>query len=223
MTETSGKAVLWDMDGTLIDSAEDHWSAWRDTMTAEGIPITHEQFMVSFGQRNDAVLPAWLGASSTPERVERIGLVKEANYRRRVRQHGTPVIPGAIQLLRRLREQGWLQAIASSAPRLNIDVVLDVLGLAPLFQAVVAAEDVEHGKPDPQVFLTAAARLNVAPSRAVVLEDGRAGLEGARRAGMRSIGLSRDGTALAADLVVRSLEQIPPDAFTKLLGAPLAQ
>jgi beta-phosphoglucomutase len=218
MTETGKNAVLWDMDGTLIDSAADHWAAWCATMSAEGISITYQQFIDTFGLRNDAVLPVWLGASATPERMQQVSHFKEENYRRLIRERGTAVIPGAIPLLQRLHDQGWRQAIASSAPHANVDAVLKSLGLTALFGAVVAAEDVKSGKPDPEIFLTAAARLRVLPSQCVVLEDGRGGLEGARRAGMRSIGLSRDGAALTADLVVRSLDEIPPGAFTQLLS-----
>ena len=75
------RAVLWDMDGTLINSEEFHWISWRDTMASEGIVITHEQFLSSFGQRNDAILPRWLGAAATPERMERIANAKEELYR----------------------------------------------------------------------------------------------------------------------------------------------
>src|SRR5438128_597670 len=69
---SASRAVLWDMDGTLIDSEEFHWISWRDTLANEGIAITHEQFLSSFGQRNDSILPRWLGTAATPERIERI-------------------------------------------------------------------------------------------------------------------------------------------------------
>lgn len=210
-------AVLWDLDGTLVDSEEYHWRAWRDTMAAEGVSITREQFLSSFGQRNDAIVPQWVGADATPERVWRIGEAKEVRYRSLVRREGLSPAPSAAEWVKRLREDGWQQAIASSAPRRNVEVVLEVLGFAGYFQAVVSAEDVQHGKPDPQVFLVAASRLGVPPSRCIVVEDAAAGIEAARRAGMRSIGLSRPGVALTADLVVPSLAALPPDAFRSLL------
>jgi beta-phosphoglucomutase-like phosphatase (HAD superfamily) len=86
------------------------------------------------------------------------------------------------------------------------------------FGATVAAEDVARGKPDPQVFLLAAERLGVPPSHSIVVEDGRAGIEGARRAGMRSVGLARNGGGLAADIVVRSFTDLAGDAFERLLA-----
>lgn len=210
-------AVLWDLDGTLVDSEQLHWRAWRETMEAEGVPISWEQFKATFGQRNDSFVPLWLGPGATPERVARVGEAKEACYRKLVRQLGLTPAPGAIEWVRRLQREGWRQAIASSAPRANVEVMLDALGLRDCFQATVAAEDVTAGKPDPQVFLLAAERLGVPPDRAIVVEDAPAGIEAARRAGMRSIFLSRGGVRAPADLTVSSLAELPADAFAQLL------
>lgn len=211
------RAVLWDMDGTLIDSEEFHWISWRDAMAKEGIAITHEQFLSSFGQRNDSILPRWLGIKATPERVERIANAKEELYRQLIRQHGISPLPGVAHWVRQLHEDGWLQAVASAAPRANIEAVLEALSATNIFQGIVCAEDVHRGKPDPEVYLTAAARVGAPPDRCIVVEDAVAGVEGARRAGMRSIGVSRGGKHLPADIAVRSLDLLKPDAFDKLL------
>jgi beta-phosphoglucomutase len=211
------RAVLWDMDGTLIDSEEFHWISWRDTMANEGIPITHEQFLSSFGQRNDSIIPRWLGTSSTPERMERISDAKEEMYRNLIRKHGMAMLPGVAGWVHRLHEEGWVQAIASAAPRPNIDVVLEALSAGHYFQGIVSAEDVHKGKPDPEVYLIAASRVGATPARSIVVEDAVAGVEGARNAGMRSIGVSRNGEWLPADVVVQSLELLRPDAFDVLL------
>ena len=210
-------AVLWDMDGTLVDSEEFHWLSWRDTMAAEGRPITRDQFVVTFGQRNDSILPHWLGADATPDRIRHIGDAKEALYRKLVRDSGIAPLPGAAEWVRRLHQEKWLQAVASSAPRANVDVVLEVMGLAGHFQVIVSAEDVTAGKPDPQVFLTAASRLAAPPRHCIVVEDAAAGVEAARRAGMRSIGVSRKAV-LSADVAVRSLADLAPDTFAKMLA-----
>ncbi len=212
----ASRAVLWDMDGTLIDSEDLHWIAWRNTLANEGIFITHSQFLSSFGQRNDSILAQWLGARATPERMERIANAKEELYRRRVRRNGISPLPGVTNWLHRLHQEGWLQAIASAAPRANVDAVLEALSATHIFQAIVSAEDVHRGKPDPEVYLTAAARVGVPPERCIVVEDAVAGVEGARRAGMKCIGVSRDGKHLPADVVVQSLDLLEPDAFEKL-------
>jgi len=210
-------AALWDMDGTLIDSEDYHWRAWRETMAREGVPITHEQFLATFGQRNDAILPHWLGADAPAERIRQVGDAKEALYRDLLRRGGIAPLPGAAEWTARLHAEGWLQAIASSAPRLNVEAILEMLKLP--FEVVISAEDVRHGKPDPEVFLTAAARLGMPPSQCVVVEDAAAGIEAARRGGMRSIGVSRK-SRLAADLFAGSLADLPADAFARLTRNP---
>jgi beta-phosphoglucomutase len=185
-------------------------------MTAEGQPVSYEQFLESFGQKNDRILARWLGPGADAGRIRRVGDAKEALYRRMVEEGRLAALPGAAPWVRRLHAGGWLQAIASSAPRENITVMLRALGVEDRFDAIVSAEDVAAGKPDPQVFLVAAARLGLAPARCIVVEDAAAGVEAARRAGIRCIGVSR-GAPLPADLAAASLEELPDDAFDRLL------
>jgi beta-phosphoglucomutase family hydrolase len=215
---TASRAVLWDMDGTLVDSAAFHWQAWRDTMAREGHPITREQFLASFGQRNDSILRDWLGSTTTSETIERIGDAKETIYRQHVREQGIQPLAGVSEWLHRLHEQGWKQAIASAAPRKNVETILEALHSADCFEAIVSAEDVHRGKPDPEVFLVAAQKLGVPPTHCIVVEDALHGIEAARAAKMKSIGISRDGKKFPADLMVTALDQLKPDAFERLLN-----
>ncbi|MBC8159810.1 MAG: beta-phosphoglucomutase family hydrolase [Roseiflexaceae bacterium] len=212
------RAALWDMDGTLLDSAAYHWQAWHDTFAAEGRPLTYEEFVASFGQRNDTILRGLLGDDLPDAELARIGDAKEALYRQLVREQGVALLPGVRDWLGRLREAGFRQAVASAAPRANIEAILDALEIRPFFAAITSAEDVQRGKPDPQVFLLAAERLGVAPSRCVVLEDAPAGVEAGQRAGMRVIGVRSSHATLTADIAVDTLEQLPEDAFARLLG-----
>lgn len=211
------KAVLWDMDGTLINSEELHWISWQTTMKNEGIVLMRDQFLDTFGQRNDTILTKWLGPAATPEAIQRIGNAKEELYRHLVRRNGISPEPGVATWLRRLHKQGWQQAIASAAPRANIDAILEALGVANIFQGIVSAEDVHRGKPDPEVYLLAASRVGVPPQRCIVVEDAVAGIEGARRAGMHSIGVNHNGKTLNGDIVVSALDELHPDAFQELL------
>src|SRR5215813_3166665 len=217
----AGRAVLWDMDGTLIDSEEFHWISWRDTMAKEGVQITREQFLPTFGQRNDSILSQWLGDIATPARIEKIANAKEEMYRHLIRRDGISPLPGVADWLYRLHNEGWLQAVASAAPRANIVAVLEALSATHIFQGIVSAEDVRRGKPDPEVYLAAAARVAVPPDRCIVVEDALPGVEGARGAGMRSIGVSHNGAHLPADIVVSSLELLDSNAFDKLLEDPI--
>ena len=215
-TVTQPRAVLWDLDGTLVDSREHHWRAWRDTMAADGVTITYQQFLDSFGQKNDRILTAWLGSRATPPVIQRIGDAKETLYRDYARREGVQPLPGAIEWVRRLHAHGWRQVIASSAPRANVDVLLNALDVTSEIEAIVSAEDVERGKPDPEVFLTAASRVRVEPARCIVVEDAAAGIEAAQRAGMKSIGVSAS-VILSGDTFVRSLADLPTNGFDRLL------
>jgi beta-phosphoglucomutase len=100
---------------------------------------------------------------------------------------------------------------------LNIQALLDTLDVAQYFDAIASAEDVDRGKPDPQVFQVAAAKLGVPPEHCIVVEDAPAGVQGARRAGMRCIGVLTTQPILDADIIVERLDQLPPDAFERLL------
>jgi HAD superfamily hydrolase (TIGR01509 family) len=211
------RAVLWDMDGTLLDSADYHWLSWREVLAAEGFELTRKRFAESFGRRNDATLRAYFGEEFPLSEVERIGAIKEARYREMVRIHGVELLPGVGRWLARLQADGWRQALASSASLLNVEAILGVLKIADFFDAIVSAEDVQTGKPDPEVFLVASARVSTPPARCVVIEDAPAGIEAARLAGMRNIGVQSSHTSLAADIVVRTLEELPEDAFDCLV------
>src|SRR5919201_1690248 len=132
MTEQP-RAVIWDLDGTLIDSAEYHWLAWQETLAAERYHLTRERFAASFGQRNDAVLRSYFGPDFPPGEIERIGAAKEARYRELVRTRGIELLPGVGDWLARLKADLWRQAIATSAPSLNIEAILAALGLEAIF------------------------------------------------------------------------------------------
>jgi beta-phosphoglucomutase len=213
------RAVLWDVDGTLIDSAEYHWLTWREALARENFPITRAQFDASFGQRNDAILRGYFGQGLPDAEVARIGGLKEELYRELIRTRGIEPLPGVMRWLVRLKADGWRQCVASSAPRANLDAITDALNIGGYFDAIASAEEVKRGKPAPDIFLAAAAKVGVEPARAVVIEDAPAGLEGARRAGCRTVGVLSAHGALTADVVVASLADLPDDAFDRLVPA----
>ena len=183
------------------------------------VPLPYDQFSSTFGMNNTPILKLWLGADTPQSEIDQVGDEKEAVFRRLVTGHTQP-LPGVRALLEALHAAGFRQAVASSAPQANIDTLLETTRLRPFFDAVVSAARLP-GKPDPTVFLEAAARLSVPPAQCVVVEDAVAGVEGARRAGMRCIAVTTTnpaGRLAAADLVVDSLEQVSLETFSRLLG-----
>lgn len=217
-TKTKPCAALWDMDGTLLDSAEYHWLAWRDTMQEMGFEISYEEFVATFGQRNDSILRGWISDEITAAEILRISDIKEARYRAMVKERGVVLLPGVHEWLTRLRDAGWRQAIASAAPRANVAAIIEALQLEAFFGGYIGAEDVQRGKPDPQVFQAAAALLGVPAERCVVLEDAPAGVAAGRSAGMRTIGVLSSHAALDADVTVETLDQLPDDIFDRLIA-----
>jgi beta-phosphoglucomutase len=208
------KAVLWDLDGVLVDTAEFHFQAWRALLEPLGVELSKEDFRRTFGLRNDTILRDLLG-DLPREEIARLSERKEALFRKRARGRIT-ALPGALDLLHRLRRRGKKMAMVSSTPRENIELIVDELGLEGFFGAIVAAEDTQRGKPDPEGFLLAAQRLEVEPRQCLVLEDATGGVEAARRAGMRCIAVAttRPREALAeADLVVDSLTEAAVVSF----------
>jgi beta-phosphoglucomutase len=182
--------VIWDMDGTLVDTAELHFAAWEAVCAERGRPFTRGEFAATFGRRNPEIIAYLFGDTMSPAEAEHLADEKEDRYRAAARRQGVVPLPGVRTLLEGLQRIGAAQAIGSSAPRANLELILELAKVAQFFDAVVSSEDTQRGKPDPQVFLIAAERLGISPSRCVVLEDAVAGVEAAHAGGMRCIAVT---------------------------------
>jgi beta-phosphoglucomutase len=203
------RAVIWDLDGVIIDSAEEHRQAWQRLAREEGIQFSDADFWATFGKRNDDIIAVIWGPQA-PERVQALANRKEAYFRELIRKTAAP-LPGSIELLQGLHEAGFLQALASSAPIENIQLISEVLGLRQYFTALVSGETVAHGKPAPDIFLKAAKELGIDPGQCLVIEDAVAGVQAAHAAGMRCIAVAgnRDLPGLReAELMVKSLREV---------------
>jgi beta-phosphoglucomutase len=211
------QAVIWDLDGVIIDSAEEHRRSWHRMAQEEGLAFTDEQFWATFGQRNDTIIPLLWGPMP-PERVRELADRKEAYFREFVGETAKP-LPGAIELLTALRDTGYPQALASSTPMANIQLISEVLGLKRYLSALVSGETVPRGKPAPDVFLKAAAELGMIPARCLVIEDAVAGVEAAHAGGMKCIAVAgnRDLPGLrAAELMVKDLTEVTLECIERL-------
>jgi beta-phosphoglucomutase family hydrolase len=211
----SAAAVIFDMDGVLVDSADAHRRAWQLLGDEIGTPFSAERFQQTFGQRNASIIPAWLGEVS-PQRFAELDERKESLYRELVSRGAIRVYHRIPHLFVELRQRGAGVAIASSGPRRDVDLLIDTMGAHALIDAVVAAEDVGHGKPHPEAFLTAAQRLGATPARCAVIEDSVHGIEAAKHAGMLAIAVltSTPRGALAtagADVVINEVGDLPLD------------
>ena len=204
------EAVIWDMDGVIVDSGPYHLQAWQEVFVKRGVNFTEEDFRRNFGKRNDTIIRNTMGEDISPGEADIIATEKEESYRRRVAQH-VKAFPGVIALMKALTAQGMKMAIASSAPPENIDLIADGLGIKEYFQAIVWGREVTEGKPSPQGFLLAAQRLRVKPRNCVIIEDAIAGVTAAKRAGMKCVAVTNTHPAAKlseAECVVDTLEAV---------------
>ena len=173
--------AIFDWDGVIINSAAHHEASWERLAKECGKTLPEGHFKRGFGMKNEVIIPEVLGWTVAPVEIRILSLRKEAIYREVVREQGMTALPGVEMWLRTLRDAGIPCAIASSTHRENITTTLDVLGRGEFFSAIVTAEDVKRGKPDPEVFLTAARQIGVEPGNAVVFEDALVGSRRPRR------------------------------------------
>jgi len=220
MPRSKTRAVIWDMDGVIADTAPYHLKAWQEVFQKRGVKFTEEDFRRQFGQRNDTIIRTTLGEGVSQSEVDVIASEKEENYRQRVRQNIRP-LPGAVKLIRSLTEHGFGVALASSAPIENIQLVMRGLGIEDSFQAIVSGREVQEGKPSPQGFLLAAKKLGAEPENCVVIEDAPAGITAAKRAGMHCLAVTNShprSSLMEADLIVDTLEAVNVNDLERLLS-----
>ncbi|MCO6450562.1 MAG: HAD family phosphatase [Caldilineales bacterium] len=213
-------AVLWDMDGVIIDTGESHYLAWMQILPEYGIDMNRDIFTRTFGMNNDTLLRVLMGDNADPALVDEISGRKEQRFRE-IAAATTKILPGVRDWLQTLQSMGVRQAIASSAPPANIDLHLDIQGIRPYFDAIVSGNDMP-GKPAPDVYLEAARQVDAQPARCVVIEDAVAGVEGARRAKMKCIAVTTTNPAAAlasADVIVPNLADLPVETVFQLLNS----
>ena len=201
--------AIFDHDGVLVDSLELHQEAWFELGRRTGLSFTHEFIHETFGMTNPAIFRKLLGDSITAHDVEAYSHLKEVCYRDLARGK-IHLMEGIRPTLDALTAQGVKLAIGSSGVLPNLELTVNECGLAGRFAAIASLEDISRGKPDPQVFLVAAAKARCDPSRSVVFEDAPVGIQAAKAAGMYAVGLTTTQPAPAleaagADEVVENL------------------
>ena len=207
-------AFVFDLDGVVVDSNSLHVDSWRAVAHNHGYPLADPEHIGKCGLRTTAVIRDLLQWPVTDAEAQRIGLEKEDFYRDWIRADGIRAISGVLDFIRQSRDLGIPCAVGSSAPRANVDLCLQALGLTQAFQAAVSGEDVERGKPAPDIFLAAAAALGVRPADCVVFEDAPAGIAAAHAAGMRVVALTTSHTRDelgVADRIVRDFTELEPE------------
>jgi len=199
-------AVLWDMDGVIVDTYEGHFVSWKQALDEVGQGYDEDIFRRTFGMNNRLIMATVYGRELEEDFIQKVSDRKEEIFRRDIKGK-VQTLPGVLDWLDCFKGMGLKQAVASSAPQANIDALLDELKIRGYFQAEAAGATL-RGKPDPAVFLLAAQMLDVDPNNCLVIEDSIAGVEAAKRAGCQCVAVLTTNPASAltqADLIVKDL------------------
>lgn len=201
------RAVVFDMDGVLIDSHPAHRIAWRKFLSSVGRGVADENLpFILEGRTRSEILRHFLGELSDHD-LQKYGAKKDEIFRSIEHQIGP--VPGAIDFLRNLCTRGITCAVATSASEIRTFSTIERMGVADCFEAVITASDVTAGKPDPMVYRLACERLQVAPEQALAFDDAPAGIQAAKAADMRCIGVSSNG--LVQQLLDAGAEGVVPN------------
>jgi len=214
---------IFDWDGVIIDSHAAHEESWKVLFAELKRPMPEGFFKKTFGMRNQQIIPLCFDfvAADDAEGIAKLGDRKEVLYRDILRRDGIDPLPGVRRLLAELKERGIPRSVGSSTPRLNIETVMEMTGLTGAFDAIVSAEDVTHGKPDPQVFLKAGQAIGRTPERSIVFEDAHVGIEAGKRAGMKVVAVATTHPMDSlgdADVVYQDLAEVTVDKVLAALG-----
>ena len=214
------KAVLFDIDGTLLDNNEFHKKAWMEYLKKEGKDISDEDFKDKISGRTnlDAVRHLY-DENMSEEEAEKYYLKKEEIYREMYEPHIAP-INGLINFLEELKQHNITMALATSGIQVNIDFMFDHVPIKQYFQTIVQAKDIENGKPDPEIFIKTAEALGVPAKNCVVFEDSTSGVEAGKAANMKVVALTTTHTPDEldkADLVIDDYTGINIDGLKSLL------
>jgi beta-phosphoglucomutase len=215
-------AVIFDLDGVLVDTGWAHKQAWFAFAEKQGVSISDDFFAATFGMTNDRIIPMLLGRNFSSRQLKQLSDWKEQLYRRIIADKLAPD-ERLETLLADLKRNDFSLAIGSSAPRANLDLIRERLRLDRYFDVYVTCEDVDEGKPSPQVFIRAAAELSIPPNNCVVVEDAVPGIEAAKAAKMAVIALTTtrnrsDLQKANADLIFDTIAELKPETIIKLLA-----
>jgi len=219
-------ALVFDMDGVLIDSNPFHLEKWAEFLVEQSVPHTHKELMEHvLGHHNDHTFRYFFGDKFTNEEMSKLREGMEASFRQAFGAHAKP-LPGLTALMAECHAASIPMAVASSAIRNNVEFVADALGFRPYFRCILSADHVEYPKPHPEIYLRTAQMLGFPPSACIAFEDSTVGIESAKRAGMVCVAIASTFPADElrrhgqADLIAETFEELN---LEKLRALPVVQ
>lgn len=216
---TASYAVIFDMDGVIVDNMPYHRKAWAEFFERHNPPMRLEDFIPHMGKSNEDLLTVLFGKTITKEEICVLGEEKEALYREIYAPEVAP-LSGFIDFLRSLKDNNVKTAVATAAPKVNLDFLFEHINLRNDFDALIADSEVDKGKPDPEIYLKAAEKLDYPPERCLVFEDSLAGIQAAINARMKVIGVATTNPPEKmqnAKLVIKDFTEINIDRINNLM------
>ena len=211
------QGVIFDVDGVLVDTVPLHYHAWKRMFTERGFEFDQHIYRQRVDGKNRTEGVRSVMVNATDKEVEAAGVQKQAYYLQELETTSLEPYPDAEEFLAAVKDAGLHVAAASGSA--NAVRVLEKIGLLGRFEAIVTGAEIRSGKPDPEIFLTAAERLGLTPAQCVVFEDSEAGIAAAKNGAFLSVGVAREmnsGFLRNADLVVTSLDEITIDQLEDL-------
>jgi beta-phosphoglucomutase len=216
---TAPFAVIFDMDGVIVDNMPYHRRAWTEFFERHNPPMTLEDFIPHMGKSNEDLLTVLFGRKITEDEIRSLGEEKEALYREIYAPDVAP-LPGFMDFLRSLKINHVKTAVATAAPKANLDFLLEHIDLRKSFDILIDDSEVKKGKPDPEIYLKAAKRLDYAPELCIVFEDSLAGVQAAINAGMKVIGVTTTNPPekmQKAKLAIKDFTEIDIDRINEII------
>lgn len=216
-------AVIFDMDGVLVNSNPFHLAKWVDFLNNHRISYREEELPeLILGMRNDTAFRYFFGPEITKEESDELSEELEAAFRKAFKPFAKP-LPGLDALIKECHAAGVPMAVASSAMRKNIEFVVDALGYRSYFRTMVSGDEVTHAKPDPEIYLKAAGHLGIDPADAVAFEDSYVGIGAVKNAGIKCVAIAStfpiEKLVPLADLAVPGFEHINLEKLRTLFVA----
>ena len=212
------KGVIFDMDGVLVDNRDAHIEAFEIICRKYGVPFDREKFMPTFGMTNDLILERLMPEVIKTTDWKKIAVEKENIYRE-IFERTIATAKGLVDFLKALKKEGYKTAVGSSGNTPNVNFVLDRCGIAGYFDAIANGDMITRGKPDPEVYLLAAKKLELAPGECIVVEDAPVGIRAARSAGESVVAIAstfRREDLSDYDILIDDFTQITPEDIRNL-------